>query len=55
VRLLRHTESEVKIEVKIMEFLAAHWHCVLPIIGLAAYLLCAARERTKSANMKGSR
>jgi hypothetical protein len=22
-----------------MEFLEAHWHCLLPLIGIAAYLL----------------
>lgn len=27
-----------------MEFLATHWHCVLPFIGIAAYLLCAKRD-----------
>jgi hypothetical protein len=23
-----------------MDFLAAHWHCILPLVGIAAYLLC---------------
>jgi hypothetical protein len=27
-----------------MELLLSHWHCVLPLIGLAAYLICAARN-----------
>jgi hypothetical protein len=27
-----------------MEFLVTHWHCVLPLIGVAAYLLCAKRD-----------
>jgi hypothetical protein len=27
-----------------MELLAAHWHCVLPLIGVAAYLLCAKKD-----------
>ncbi|GHS86182.1 hypothetical protein AGMMS49957_03900 [Synergistales bacterium] len=26
-----------------MEFMATHWHCVLPLIGIAAYLLCVRR------------
>jgi hypothetical protein len=26
-----------------MEFLTAHWHCLLPIIGIAAWLICTAR------------
>jgi hypothetical protein len=30
-----------------MEFLATHWHCILPLIGLAAYFLCTARDNSK--------
>ena len=25
-----------------MEFMAAHWHCILPVIGIAAWLLSTA-------------
>jgi hypothetical protein len=31
-----------------MEFLVSHWHCILPLIGLAVYFLCAARDASKS-------
>jgi hypothetical protein len=27
-----------------MEFLTTHWHCLLPLAGIAAYLLCAKRD-----------
>jgi hypothetical protein len=30
-----------------MELLAAHWHCVLPLVGIAAWLLCTARDPNK--------
>jgi hypothetical protein len=33
-----------------MEFLAAHWHCILPLIGVAAYLLCTKKDSSDSKN-----
>jgi hypothetical protein len=31
-----------------MELLVTHWHCILPLIGIAAYLFCAAKDRSKA-------
>jgi hypothetical protein len=33
-----------------MELLAAHWHCILPLIGIAAYLLCTAKKPSRAEN-----
>ena len=38
-----------------MEFLAAHWHCILPVIGIAAYLLCTARDSPQAEDEDRSR
>ncbi|MDR1378441.1 MAG: hypothetical protein LBJ36_05260 [Synergistaceae bacterium] len=38
-----------------MEFLSSHWHCVLPLIGLVAYLLCARRDASAKAQKEGQK
>jgi hypothetical protein len=31
-----------------MDFLASHWHCLLPVVAIAAYMLSASREKKKN-------
>jgi hypothetical protein len=33
-----------------MEFLETHWHCIVPLIGVAAWLLCARKDSPNSEN-----
>jgi hypothetical protein len=33
-----------------MEFLEAHWHCILPLIGVVAYLLCTKKDSSEPQN-----
>jgi hypothetical protein len=37
-----------------MEFLYSHWHCLLPLIGLVAYLLCAGRDAKAKAEKESN-
>jgi hypothetical protein len=36
-----------------MEFLYSHWHCILPLVGLVAYLLCARRDANEETQNAG--
>jgi hypothetical protein len=40
-----------------LDFMAAHWHCLLPLVGIAAYLLAkrAPEPENKGGNLSETR